>query len=122
MHLQCWAASAQTKMPNAAWTYIRDFVLDYEPNVQSVAPTIPALKQLLPVFANETTEKLGYGPLLAMADQPGFTRIPGAGAKWDKIAGMIQAELDLAFLGKKGVPEALATASTQVDEELARKA
>ena len=122
MHLQCWAISSQTKLPNAAWAYIRDFVLAYEPAIQTIAPTIPALKQLVNSFDTETTRQLGYQPLVQMADQPGFARIPGSGAKWDKIAGMIQSELDLVFADQKQtVAEALTKAATAVDAELARQ-
>ncbi len=120
MHFQCWSISSQTQKPNTAWEYIRDFVFAYEPAVQEVAPTIPGLKQLLNVFDNPTTQALGYEPLLALATQPDVLRIPGAGAKWDKISGLIQAELDLVFAGEKAAVEAAAAACSKVDEELAR--
>jgi len=119
-HFQCWAISSQAKAPDAAWQYIRDFVFEYEPEVQSIAPTIPGIKELLPSFDNETTRNLGYQPLIDLVTQPGVMRIPGGGAKWDKISGLIQAELDLVFAGEKSAADAAATACSQVDEELAR--
>lgn len=119
-HFQCWAISSQAKAPDAAWQYIRDFVFEYEPEVQSIAPTIPGIKELLPSFDNETTRNLGYQPLIDLVTQPGVMRIPGGGAKWDKISGLIQAELDLVFAGEKSAADAAATACPQVDEELAR--
>jgi multiple sugar transport system substrate-binding protein len=120
-HFQCWAISAQTQVGPVAWEYIRDFVFAYEPAVQAIAPTIPGIAELLPVFDNETTRNLGYQPLLDLVTQPGVMRIPGGGAKWDKISGLIQAELDLVFAGEKSAADAAATVSPQVDEELARQ-
>jgi len=120
MHFQCWSISSQTQKPNTAWEYIRDFVFAYEPAVQEVAPTIPGLKQLLSVFDNPTTKALGYEPLLSLVTQPDVLRIPGSGAKWDKISGLIKAELDLVFAGEKTAAEAAAAACPKVDEELAR--
>lgn len=119
-HLQCWAISTQAAQPEAAWSYIRDFVLAYEPAIQDIAPTIPGVKSLLPAFDNETTRSLGYQPLLELVTQPGVMRIPGSGAKWDKIAGMIQAELDLVFAGEKSAADAAATVTPQINDELAR--
>ena len=83
-------------------------------------PTIPPLKQLLEQFDTETNQQLGYTPLVTLANEPNQFRIPGAGAKWDKISGMIQAELDLVFIGEKSAEAAAATVSPQIDEELAR--
>jgi multiple sugar transport system substrate-binding protein len=120
MHFQCWAIAKPTKKPNAAWLYIRDFVFEYEPAVQEVAPTIPGLKQLLHAFATPTADKLGYTPLLSMVTQPGVLRIPGAGDKWDKLSGIFQAEIDLVFAGEKSAKEAAEAACPKVEEELAR--
>lgn len=120
-HFQCWAISAQTKAPEPAWRYIRDFVLSYEPAIQEIAPTIPGVKELLSAFDNPTTQKLGYQPLLELVTQPGVMRIPGAGERWDKIAGLIQAEMDLLFLGEKSAADAVAAATPKVNEELARQ-
>jgi len=119
-HLQCWAISSKAKAPDAAWQYIRDFVLAYEPAIQEIAPTIPGVKALLPAFDNETTRNLGYQPLIDLVQQPGLLRIPGSGAKWDKISGLIQAELDLVFAGEKSAADAAAAAAPKVDAELAR--
>jgi len=119
-HFQCWAISSKAKAPDAAWQYIRDFVLAYEPAIQNIAPTIPGVKELLPSFDNETTRNLGYQPLIELVQKPGVLRIPGAGAKWDKISGLIQAELDLVFAGEKSAADAAATVTPKVDAELAR--
>lgn len=119
-HFQCWAISSQAKAPQTAWEYIRDFTFAYEPAIQEIAPTIPGIKELLPSFDNETTRELGYQPLLDLVTQPGVLRIPGGGEKWDKISGLIQAELDLVFAGEKSAADAAAAACPKVDEELAR--
>ncbi len=120
MHLGCWSISAQTKMAQAAWLYARDFVLQRP--IDSVTPYVPPLKSLMPTFKGPDHERLGYNQLPDVLTLPSVLRIPGAGAKFDKIQGMIQAELDLAFLGQKSVAEALAAAEPKVNEELARKA
>ncbi|RIK36440.1 MAG: hypothetical protein DCC55_27310 [Chloroflexi bacterium] len=120
MHFQCWAISSQAEAPDIAWEYIRDFTFAYEPAIQEIAPTIPGIKELLPSFDNETTRELGYQPLLDLVTQPGILRIPGGGEKWDKISGLIQAELDLVFAGEKSAADAAAAACPKVDEELAR--
>ena len=119
MHLGCWSISSTSKMPNSAWAYSREFVLQRP--IDSVTPYIPPLKSLLPTFDTPEHEALGYKPLVELVTQPGALRVPGAGAKFDKIQGMIQAELDLAYIGKKSVADAMAAAAPQVDEELARK-
>ena len=49
-----------------------------------------------------------------------ITRVPGSGEKWDKISQLVQAEIDLVFIGEKTAAEAAATACPLVDEELAR--
>jgi multiple sugar transport system substrate-binding protein len=119
MHLGCWSIGSNTKMPNTAWAYSREFVLARP--IEPVTPYIPPLKSLLPQFDTPEHEALGYKPLVQMVQQPGTLRYPGAGAKFDKIQGMIQAELDLAYIGKKKVADAMAAAAPKVDEELARK-
>jgi multiple sugar transport system substrate-binding protein len=120
MHLGCWSISAQSKNANAAWAYARDFVLQRP--IDSVTPYVPPLKSLLPTFKGPDHEQLGYTALPGIVTQPGVLRIPGAGDRFDKLQGMIQAELDLAYIGKKTVADAFATAAPKVDEELARKA
>lgn len=119
MHLGAWSISAQTKNATPAWAYIRDFVLKRP--IDSVTPYIPPLKSLLPTFTGPDHERLGYTALPEIVTQPGVLRIPGAGERFDKIQGMIQAELDLAYINKKTVAEAMAAAAPKVDEELARK-
>ena len=78
------------------------------------------LKQLLDTFNTETNQKLGYAPLISIANEPNQFRIPGSGAKWDKISGMIQSELVLVFIGEKSAADAAAAVAPQIDEELAR--
>lgn len=119
LHTTCWSISAQTKMPQASWLYARDFVLG-----ETLSPTttfVPGLKPLLPHFTSAQTTKLGWDKLVSLADKPDFVRIPGSGAKWDKISGLIQAELDLVFTGEKTAAEAAKAVVPQVDAELARK-
>lgn len=120
MHLGCWSIGSNSKMAKAAWNYARDFVL--ERPIDSVTPYIPPLKSLMSTFTGPDHEQLGYGALPEIVAQPGVLRIPGAGEKFDKIQGLIQTELDLAFIGKKSVAEAMAAAAPKVDEELARRA
>jgi multiple sugar transport system substrate-binding protein len=117
-HTWCWGISTQSKNPDLAWDYARDFVLNR--TIDAATPTIPPLKQLLDTFDTETNQKLGYGPLISLATEPNQFRIPGSGAKWDKISGMIQSELDLVFIGEKSAADAAATVSPAIDEELAR--
>jgi multiple sugar transport system substrate-binding protein len=119
-HTWCWGISTQSKQPDVAWEYAREFVLNRV--IDPATPTIPPLKQLLDQFNTETNEKLGYTPLVTLANEPNQFRIPGAGEKWDKISGMIQAELDLVFIGEKTAADAAATVTPQIDEELARGA
>ena len=119
MHLGCWSISTQSKNANAAWAYSRDFVLQRP--IDSVTPYVPPLKSLLSTFEKPDNERLGYKPLADLVQKPGILRIPGAGDRFDKIQGMIQAELDLAFINKKSVADALTTAEPKVNAELARK-
>jgi multiple sugar transport system substrate-binding protein len=119
MHLGCWSISSTSKKPNSAWAYSREFVLQRP--IDSVTPYIPPLKSLLPTFDTQEHADLGYKPLVDLVTQPGILRIPGAGAKFDKIQSLIQAELDLAYIAKKSVADAMAAAAPKVDEELARK-
>lgn len=117
-HFWCWSMSSQTKKPNIGWLYLRDFILNR--TIDAATPTIPPLRQLLDTFNTETNKELGYEPLIVIATEPDRFRIPGAGAKWDKISGLIQAELDLVFTGEKSAAEAAAAACPKVNEELAR--
>ncbi|MBX3012232.1 MAG: sugar ABC transporter substrate-binding protein [Caldilineaceae bacterium] len=117
-HTWCWGISTQSKQPAAAWEFAREFVLNRV--IDPATPTIPPLKQLLDQFDTETNRQLGYTPLITLANEPNQFRIPGAGAKWDKISGLIQAELDLVFIGEKSAADAAATVVPQIDAELAR--
>jgi multiple sugar transport system substrate-binding protein len=117
-HFWCWGMWPKTELPQTGWLMMRDFILD-QVN-QAAQPMVPGLSTLMPVFATPENKELGYGPLVQLATQPGLLKIPGAGAKFDKISQMVQAELDLVFLGEKTAAEAAATVCPQVDEELAR--
>lgn len=117
-HFWCWAISSQTKVADVAWDFARDFVLDRV--IDPATPTIPPLKQLLDKFDTETNRELGYTPLITLATEPNLFRIPGSGDKWDKISGMIQAELDLVFIAEKTAAEAAAAVVPTINEELAR--
>ncbi|MHB0856256.1 MAG: ABC transporter substrate-binding protein [Anaerolineae bacterium] len=120
-HTLCYSISTQSKMPNAAWEWIRDMVFELIPEKQQYAPAIPALKEQLYVFATTENADLGWDKLLTLVSDPTLMRIPGSGSKWDKIAGMIQAELDLVWIGEKTAEEAAATVTPDVDAELARE-
>jgi multiple sugar transport system substrate-binding protein len=117
-HFWCWAISTQSEKQDLGWQYSRDFVL--ERVIDPATPTIPPLKQLLDTFDTPTNQELGYAPLISLATEPDKFRIPGSGAKWDKISGLIQAELDLVFIGEQTAEQAAANACPKVDEELAR--
>jgi|GEM_PF-1633769 len=117
-HFWCWGIWSETQKPNAAWLHVRDFVLD-QVN-QFAQPMVPPLRQLLDVFDTEENKALGYGPLISLAQEPGLLRIPGAGEKFDKISQLVQAEIDLVFIGEKTAEQAVADICPSVDEELAR--
>jgi multiple sugar transport system substrate-binding protein len=117
-HFWCWGIGAQTRQPDLAWNFARNFVL--ERVIDPATPTIPPLQQLLDRFNTPINEELGYTPLITLATEPDQFRIPGSGEKWDKISGLIQAELDLVFIGEKSAADAAAAAAPAVDGELAR--
>jgi multiple sugar transport system substrate-binding protein len=117
-HFWCWAISTQSKKQDLAWTYSRDFIL--ERVIDPATPTIPPLRQLLDTFDTPTNQELGYTPLISLATEPNLFRVPGSGEKWDKISGLIQAELDLVFIGEQSAAEAAAKAAPKVDDELSR--
>ena len=120
MHLECWAASKNTKVPNACWQYIRDFTTDYIADFVAAYPGIPLLKKDINLFLTEENISYGWDKLPDIIADPKNIRIPGAGAKFDKISGLVQAELDLVFTGEKTAQAAAEAATPQVDEELAR--
>jgi ABC-type glycerol-3-phosphate transport system substrate-binding protein len=122
MHASSFSISSQTEMPQTGWDFLRDWILELAPLRQTGIPAIPALKQLLYLFANPQNSALGLDPLLAMATDETLTitKVPGSGEKWDKISQMVQAEIDLVFIGEKAAAEAAATACPLVEEELAR--
>ena len=118
-HFWCWGIWPGTDQPNAAWLYARDFILD-QVN-QFAQPMVPPLFQLLDGFDTERNRQLGYAPLIELATQPGLLRYPGAGEKFDKISQLVQAEIDLVFIGEKTAEQAAEAACPLVDEELARQ-
>lgn len=117
-HFWCWGIWPKTKMPNVAWLMARDFILD-QVN-QQAQPMVPPLVQLLPIFDTEQNRQLGFTPLIELATEPGLLRIPGAGAKFDKISQLVQAEIDLVFIGEQTAQQAAEAVCPNVDEELAR--
>ena len=117
-HFWCWGIWSETDQPNAAWLHVRDFILD-QVN-QQAQPMVPPLVQLLEVFDTQKNRDLGYSPLIELAANPGLLKIPGAGEKFDKISQIVQAEIDLVFLGDKTAQQAAEDICPTVDEELAR--
>jgi multiple sugar transport system substrate-binding protein len=117
-HFWCWGIWAETQKPNVSWLLCRDFILD-QVN-QQAQPMVPPLQQLLQVFDTEQNRELGFTQLIDLAMEPGLVRIPGAGAKFDKISQLVQAEVDLVFLGEKTAQQAAEDVCPVVDEELAR--
>jgi multiple sugar transport system substrate-binding protein len=120
MHLECWAASADTEKPDTAWRYIRDYQDKAVSRFVQLYPGIPHLKEKLYLYMTPENAEYGWDRIPSIISDPNNIRIPGAGAKWDKISGMIQAELDLVFIGEKTAEEAAAAVCPQIDEELAR--
>jgi multiple sugar transport system substrate-binding protein len=120
MHLECWAAAKASKVPNAAWQYIRDFTENETEAFIASYPGIPLFKDKIDLFLTEENKSYGWDKLPDIIADPKNIRIPGAGAKFDKISQLVQAELDLVFTGAKTAKEAADTACPQVDEELAR--
>ena len=117
-HFWCWGMWPKTKLPNAGWLHMRDFILD-QVN-QAAQPMVPGLKQLMPVFDTEANRAVGYGPLVELVTKPGLLKIPGAGEKFDKISQLAQAEIDLVFIGEKTAEQAAVDVCPKIDEELAR--
>jgi multiple sugar transport system substrate-binding protein len=121
MHLECWAAAKATKVPNACWQYIRDFTVNETANFLKSYPGIPMLKKDINLFLTEENVSYGWDKIPEIIEDPKNIRIPGAGAKFDKISQLVQAELDLVFAGEKTAQEAVGVACPLVDEELARE-
>lgn len=120
MHLECWAAAKVSKVPNAAWQYIRDYTAEYTDDFVAFFPGIPMLKKDVGLFITDETKGYGWDKLPDIISDPANIRIPGAGAKFDKISTLVQGEFDLAFTGSKSAKEACDAATPLVDEELAR--
>lgn len=120
MHLECWAIAKETKVPNACWQYVRDFTADYTAAFVELYPGIPLLKKDIDLFLTDENKSYGWDKLPDIIADPKNIRIPGAGAKFDKISQLVQAELDLAFTGEKTAKQAAETVCPQVNEELAR--
>lgn len=122
MHLECWALANQTKMPKASWQYIRDYTVKAIDEFVTLYPGIPLLKDKIDLFLTPEHKEYGWDKIPEIVSDPKNIRIPGAGAKWDKIAGLIQSELDLVVIGEKTAEQAMNTAAPLVDQELARSA
>ena len=121
MHLECWAISSATKVPQASWQYIRDFTAKEMEEWVKYYPGIPLLKKQINLFLTEEGKSFGWDLIPDIIADPKNIRVPGAGAKFDKISGLVQSELDLVFIGEKTAQQAAETACPLVDEELARK-
>lgn len=121
-HTSCYGIWTGSKVPNLAWEYCRDYVLDDECTAgrMTTERSVPAVKEMLHHFATPDTEELGWMGIVEIMGDPNKLRYPGAGDKWDKISGIIQAELDLAFIGDRTAEEACKEAVPKVDDELAR--
>jgi multiple sugar transport system substrate-binding protein len=122
MHLECWAAAKDSKVPNAAWQYIRDFTENFTEEFISYYPGIPLKKDEIGLFLTEENKSYGWDRIPEIIADPNNIRVPGAGAKFDKIQGLVQAELDLVFTGDKTAQAAAETACSLVNDELARSA
>jgi ABC-type glycerol-3-phosphate transport system substrate-binding protein len=120
MHLECWAIAKATKVPKAAWQYVRDFTTNETANFIKYYPGIPMMKKDFNMFVTEEGKAFGWERVADIIADPKNIRIPGAGAKFDKISGLVQAELDLVFTGEKTAQQAAEAACPLVDEELAR--
>ena len=86
MHLECWAAAKASKVPNACWQYIRDFTTEYTADFIAFYPGIPMLKKDIGLFLTEENNSYGWDKLPDIIADPKNIRIPGAGAKFDKIS------------------------------------
>lgn len=122
MHLECWAMADKSKMPKAAWQYIRDYTTDAIEEFVQYYPGIPLLKDRIDLFLTPEHIEYGWDKIPDIIADPKNIRVPGSGAKWDKISGLIQAELDLVMIGDKTAQQAMSTAAPLVDQELARTA
>lgn len=121
-HTWCWGIWTGTQKPNLAWEYCRDFVTDEEMMTafNTFQKAMPSVKRMLYTFLTPETEALGWAGLVDIVGDPAKIRWPGAGAKWDKISTIFQAEIDLVWTGEKTAADAMASACPLVDEELAR--
>lgn len=121
MHLECWAIAKNTKVPAACWQYIRDFTTTQMVEWTKFYPGIPMLKKDIGLFTTEENKSYGWDKLPDIIADPKNIRIPGAGAKFDKISQLVQAELDKVFIGDVTAQAAMDAVTPSVDEELARK-
>jgi len=121
-HTWCWGIWTGSKKQRLAWEYVRDFVTDEQmiTEFNTFQKAFPAVKSLLHTFMTKETEDLGWSGVVDIMGDPKQIRYPGAGAKWDKISGMFQAEIDLVFTGDKTAAQAASDICPKVDEELAR--
>lgn len=122
LHQWCWGIWTGTKVPNLAWEYCRDFAVDETmiTTFNTIQKAVPGVRRMLHTFLTPETEALGWAGVVDILGDTSKVRYPGAGDKWDKISGMLQAEIDLVYSGDKSAKDAMATAAPKVDEELAR--
>lgn len=122
-HTWCWGIWTGTKKPNLAWQYCRDFVTEEEVMTafNTFQKAMPGVKRMLYTFLTPETEALGWAGIVDIVGDTKKLRYPGAGAKWDKISTIFQAEIDLIWTGEKTAQAAMESACPLVEEELARK-
>ena len=73
MHTASFSIASQCKMTQTGWEFLRDWILELAPLRQTGIPAIPALKQLLYLFANPQNTALGLDPLMALATGTALT-------------------------------------------------
>jgi multiple sugar transport system substrate-binding protein len=112
-----WGVSAKTDMPRTAYEYTRFFATEGEKMRLDSIASVPAYTPLAQEWLTPEKEAKGYGLYLESAK---YAHVPGAGAKWEKISVLTQAELDLLFAGQASAEEVAQNVCRQVDRELER--
>ena len=112
-----WGVSAKTDMPRTAWEYASYFATEGERLRLASIPSVPAYLSLAAEWLTPEKEAKGYQLYL---DGVQYAHVHGAGAKWEKISVLTQAELDLLFAGQASTEEVAGRICNQVDRELAR--
>lgn len=112
-----WGVSSKTDMPRTAFEYTRYFATEGERLRMSSVSSVPAY---LPLAAEWLTPEMAAKGYQIYLDGVKYAHVPGAGAKWDKINVITQAELDNLYAGKITAEELAAAVCPQVDRELSR--